>query len=109
MAKQRKIEITIRTDRRVTIYATGFGRTWCEHCGSEREVVTLQTAGMLANSMLGELPNGSLPPDLHLSVSPDGSPRVCLESLMQLANRGNKLSGTTLSETNVIKGLLPEK
>lgn len=102
MVKQRKIEITIQTDRRITIYASGFGRTWCEHCSSEKEVVTLQTAGMLATSILGELPNGSLPPDLHISVSPDGSPWVCLESLMQLAYRANKLSGTTLSGPNVI-------
>lgn len=108
MAKRRKIEITIRTDRRITIYATGFGRTWCERCGSETEVISLQTAGMLANSMLGNLPNGALPPELHFSVAPDGTPRVCLESLMQMAARGNRLSGTTLPEPNVMKGLLPE-
>ena len=107
MAKRRKIEITIETDRRVVIYATGMGRTRCEQCGAEREVVTLQTAALLANSLSGDLTNESLPPGLHLSLAPDGSSRVCLESLMQSASRGDKLSGSTLPRPNGIKGLLP--
>jgi hypothetical protein len=48
LGKQRKIEITTQTDRRVVIYATG-GWTWCQQCGAEREFVTLQTAGQLAD------------------------------------------------------------
>jgi hypothetical protein len=85
VGKQRKIEITIQTDRRVVIYATGLGGTWCRQCGTEREFVTLQTASQLAESMMLDVVNGSLPPDLHMAPSPDGSPRVCLKSLMQLA------------------------
>ena len=104
MGKPRKIEITIQTDRRVVIYATGLGGTWCQQCGAEREFVTLQTAGQLADSMMLDVVNGSLPPDLHMALSADGSHRVCLKSLMQLAGRGSKLSGSS-----VVKGSLPEK
>jgi hypothetical protein len=107
VAKRRKIEITIRTDRRVLIYATGLGRMRCEQCGTEREVVTLQTASLLANSLSGDLTNGTLAPGLHLSLAPDGSSRVCVESLMRSASQGNKLSRTILSGPDVIKGLLP--
>jgi hypothetical protein len=104
LGKQRKIEITIQTDRRVVICATGLGRTWCQQCGGEREFVTLQTAGQLADSIVLDVVNGSLPPNLHMALSPDGSHRVCLKSLMQLAARGSKLSGSI-----VVKGSLPEK
>jgi hypothetical protein len=109
MAKPRKIEITIQTDRRVVIYATGLEGTWCERCGGEREVVTPQTASLLTSSMFGGLENGSLLTDLHISSSSDGSPRICLESLLRLSDRENKLAGTTLSGPNAIKGVLPEK
>jgi hypothetical protein len=85
LGKQRKIAITIQTDRRAVIYATGLGGTWCQQCGAEREFVTLQTAGQLAASMMLDAVNGSLPPDLHIALSADGSHRVCLKSLMQLA------------------------
>ena len=44
MPKPRKIEITIQTDRRVEIHAAGVGRTWCQQCDTEVEVVTWQTA-----------------------------------------------------------------
>ena len=107
MAKRRKIEITIQTDCRVVIYATGLGRARCEQCGTETEVVTLQAAGLLANSLTGDLTNGALPPGLHLSLAADGSSRVCLKSLMQSANRRNKLSGSTLAGPNGIKASLP--
>jgi hypothetical protein len=104
VAKPRKIEITIQTDRRLVIYATGAGGTWCRQCGADREFVTLQTAGLLANSMLGNLANGELPPSLHLSDLADGSPRVCLESLLQLANVGK-----AAPEAPLIRAFLPEK
>ena len=109
MATQRKIEITIQTDRRVVIHATGLARAWCPQCGTQQEFVTLQTAGLLTNSMLVDLTNGSLSPDLHISPSSDGSPQVCLESLRQMASRVTKLSGATMSGSGVVKGLLPEK
>jgi hypothetical protein len=91
VAKRRKIEITIQTDRRVVIYATRLGRTRCEQCGAEREVVTLQTAGLLANSLSGDLTNESPPPGLHLSLAPDGSSRVCLESLNAVGEPGRQV------------------
>jgi hypothetical protein len=104
LARHRRIEISIQTDRRVVIYATGLGLVWCQQCGADREVVTPQTAGRLAESMLVDLANGTLPPGLHVLPCSDGSPHVCLESLLQLAgSENNKLSGTAGA-----KGLLVE-
>jgi hypothetical protein len=104
VAKPRKIEITIQTDQRLVIYSTGSGATWCPQCGADREFVTLQTAGQLANSMLVRMKDGALPSNLHLSVFSDGSPRVCLESLLRLAG-----GGTHVPETTTIRALLPDK
>ena len=106
MAKPRKIEITIQTDRRLVIYATGSGGTWCRQCNADREFVTIQTAGLLANSMLGVLVNGELPSSLHLSDLSDGSPRVCLESLLQLANAGKAAPDAPVIRA---RAFLPEK
>jgi hypothetical protein len=104
VARKRKIEITIQTDRRLVIYATGAGGTWCQQCGANREFATLQTAGQLASSMSVELRDGALPPDLHLSAGSDGSPRVCLESLLRLAK-----GGTGVQESAIVRALLPDK
>lgn len=104
MPKPRKIEITIQTDRRVEIHATGVERMWCQQCDAEAEVVTPQTASLLADSLRVDLTHGAALSGLHMPASSDGAPRICLESLLQLASRGNKLRGT-----GVIKGLLPEK
>ncbi len=102
MPKPRKIEITIQTDRRVEIYAAGVGRTWCQQCDTEVEVVTWQTASLLANSLRVDLTHGAAPSDLHMPVASDGTPLICLESLLELARSVNRLPGT-----GVIKGSLP--
>jgi hypothetical protein len=39
-----------------------------------------------------------------MPAASDGAPLICLASLLQLANRGNKFSGS-----GAMKGLLPEK
>ena len=103
MGRKRRIEIRIQTDRRVVIYATGLAGTWCERCGKEREFVTPQTAGLLADSMLVEIKGGAYSPELHMAAAADGSPRICLDSLLQLAGKENKAPGFS-----VAKGLLPE-
>jgi hypothetical protein len=104
LATQKRIEIRIQTNRRVVIYATGLGRTWCKQCGTDREVVTVQTAGLLAESLLFDLRTGVLPTELHVFPSTDGSPRICLESLLQLARGESKFS-----ESNGTEGPLSEQ
>jgi hypothetical protein len=104
MPNPRKIEITIQTDRRVEIHATGVARTWCQQCDTEVEIVTPQTASLLANSLQLDLTHGQALSDLHMPVVSDGTPRICLDSLLRLANRGNTLPGTRM-----IKGSLPGK
>ena len=104
MPKRRKIEITIQTDRRVEIYATGVGRRWCQRCDAETEVVTPQAASLLAESLRVDLTRGSALSDLHMPASSDGAPLICLESLLELAGRDTEVSGM-----RHVKGLLPEK
>ena len=71
---------------------------------TEVEVVTWQTASLLANSLRVDLTHGAAPSDLHMPVASDGTPLICLESLLELARSVNRLPGT-----GVIKGSLPGK
>ncbi|MGA3089687.1 MAG: hypothetical protein ABSD75_13805 [Terriglobales bacterium] len=91
MSKSRKIQMTILTSRRVEIHATGIGRTWCRECDAEVEVVSLQTASLLANSLRMDLTNGAAGSDLHMPASSDGARRICLDSLLLLLSKANKL------------------
>jgi hypothetical protein len=104
MTKVRKIEITIQTTRRVEIHVSGTGRTRCQQCDAEVEVVTPQTASLPANSLRVELMDGAAPSNLRRPASSGPVLRTCLESLLQLANGGNKCPGT-----GVVKGLPPKK
>jgi hypothetical protein len=53
--------------------------------------------------MLVEIKGGAYSPELHMAAAADGSPRICLDSLLQLAGKENKAPGFS-----VAKGLLPE-
>jgi hypothetical protein len=103
LAKEKRIEIRIQTDRRVVIYATGLGCTWCERCHAEREAVGWQTAGLLAEALMLDWPKAALQNEIHIFPSKDGStPRVCLESLLKFSGGESKVS-----ETSVLNGLPP--
>ena len=104
MAKQKRIEVRIQTDRRVVIYATGLGRIWCDRCGAEKEFVGWQTAGLIAESLLLRSPMGELPVEVHLFATADGPPHVCLDSLLQLAGREARST-----ETNALKGIVTDR
>jgi len=103
VTKERKLEITIQTSQLLTIRGSPSSRAWCPQCGAEMEVVTLETAALLANTILGRAKAGSLSADWHVSQSPDGSPRICLQSLLQELGREGKSS-----RSGRIKGLLPD-
>ncbi|HZW96649.1 MAG TPA: hypothetical protein VFF64_27140 [Candidatus Eremiobacteraceae bacterium] len=104
MPRSREIEITIQTDRRVEIHATGMGRTWCQQCDTEVAVVTPQTASLLAKLLRVDLTHGAALSDLHMPATSDGTPHICVESLLQLASGESREP-----RARVIKGTLPGK
>jgi len=99
----RKLEITIQTSQLLTIRGSRSCRAWCERCNAETEVVTLETAALLADSIATLLKAGSTSAEWHISQSPDGSPRICLPSLLRMAGMECKSTKSTS-----VKGLLPE-
>ena len=99
----RKLEITIQTSQLLTIRGSRSSRAWCQQCNAEREVVRLETAALLADSIATLLTAGSPSAEWHFSQSPDGSLRICLPSLLRLAGMECKSTKTT-----TVKGLLPE-
>jgi hypothetical protein len=102
-ALNRKLEITIRTSQLLTIRGSRSGRAWCQQCNAEQEVVTMETAVLLADSIATLLKAGSTSAGWHISQSPHGSPRICLPSLLRMLGSEAKATKATS-----VKGLLPE-
>ena len=88
IAAYKRTEITLETDRIWIIRKSRSTRGWCAKCGREVDMVGLKEAGALfgmsrpgmTESML---PGGGGAWDTHWSQATDGSPLVCLESLLK--------------------------
>jgi hypothetical protein len=81
MAIYRKIEITIDTERSVTIRRRRVLRAWCAECGSEVEMVSLAEAQRLMQSTHPILPASAEARSWHISEQQGGTLLVCLASL----------------------------
>ena len=80
MAKQ--TILTIETESLLVLRGTAATRSWCTQCGAETETIGLVNLGVVTNldrSALWEWLNSG---DLHRSVASDGSPVICLNSLV---------------------------
>jgi len=67
--------ITIRQDGLLVLRSRIVRRAWCPACGAEGEMVTYATQ----NRWLESLP-------LHRSQAADGTPLICMKSLLGVAN-----------------------
>jgi hypothetical protein len=98
MAAYKRTEITLETDRIWIIRRSRSRRAWCAECGREVDMVGLKEAetlsGMTQPTLSQPLTNQPLTgqPMLpgcgdsggwHWSQAADGSPLVCLESLVK--------------------------
>jgi hypothetical protein len=78
----KKREITVESDRVLVIRRHRLARAWCEECGVEVDTLSLDEAA----SMTGT--SSTLSRDMwmaawHLCEGSDGTPRICLESLLK--------------------------
>jgi len=83
MATRKRTEITIETDRVVIIRRNRATRALCQECGAEADMLDLTTAAEvtgMTDRMLRDLMNAQ---ELHVGQSPNGSLRICLESLLK--------------------------
>lgn len=99
----RKLEITIQTSQLLIIRRGRSSRAWCPQCNAEQEMVTLETAAVLADSIAKLLKAGSQSAEWHISQAPDGSPRICLPSFLRIAEKEGMAT-----KAPSVKGLLPE-
>jgi hypothetical protein len=81
MAIYKKIEITIETERSVTIRRRSSLRAWCAECGAEVEMVSLAEARRLMQSTLPTLSDSAEARNWHISEQQGGTLLVCLASL----------------------------
>lgn len=80
MAKQTRI--TIETDSLLVLRGHICRRAWCPQCGAEMEVLALEDIGVISNLDRPALENWLNSGDLHRWQDPDGSPLICLNSLL---------------------------
>jgi hypothetical protein len=96
-AAYRRTEITVETDQILIIRKSHSERGWCAECGREVDMVGVNDAGELTgriqhfvgrpstgqpSSTLPMLPGCGDSWGWHWSQAADGSPRVCLESVL---------------------------
>jgi hypothetical protein len=78
-----RMEITIQTDRLVRIRGGRSMRAWCHQCGREVEMVALCQAAALVGGREPALPDSVQSHGWHISGEQNGSPLVCLESVLK--------------------------
>jgi len=76
MAKRKRIEITIETDRVVIIRRKRSTRAHCQECGCEADMVDMTAAAELTGMTDRMLREHMDAQGWHLWQSPDGSPRA---------------------------------
>ena len=81
--KERKTEITVETYEVLVIKrGAGISRSWCTHCGKQVALISLDdacAAGLSAETIRRREETGRI----HLIEMANGSPFICLNSLIQ--------------------------
>jgi hypothetical protein len=74
--------ITIETNSLLILRGSSAVKAWCPYCAAESEMIGLTSLGVISNldrSAVQEWLNSS---EVHRSQAADGSPIVCLNSLL---------------------------
>jgi hypothetical protein len=81
---QKRTEITIETEQVVVIRRRqGSVRSWCRECKGEVDMVDLKEAEAVTGMTQAMLSCGVGDRGWHWSQAEDGSPLICLESLLK--------------------------
>jgi hypothetical protein len=83
-----RTEITIQTERLVLIRGRRSTRAWCQQCGREVEMVGLSQAAALAGGVKPTLPDSTQGRGWHVSEDQNGSPLICMESVLKSMGDG---------------------
>ena len=79
---QKRSEITVETDRVLIIRRWQVTRAWCSECGGEVEMVSLADIASIVSNPL-HVQSDAAPQGWHFGQRHDGTPLVCLESVLR--------------------------
>jgi hypothetical protein len=82
MTAHTRIEVTIQTDKVVMVWRKAGASRWCPKCGRHVDVVDRVQAEILAGMTTG-FSGGAGEKRWHLIDAGDGTPLVCLHSLLK--------------------------
>ena len=88
-AAYKRTEITVETERIWIIRKSRATRGWCAECGRAVDMVGMSEAGVISGKITPSsttqpmLPGSGDSRGWHWSEAADGSPRVCLESVLK--------------------------
>jgi hypothetical protein len=89
MGKQSRI--TLETSSLLVLQAQTAERVWCAQCCAETEAIALDRIGVISNVDHDALDEWLNSENVHRLTSPNGSPVICLNSLLawiQTTTRG---------------------
>jgi len=81
MAKQTKI--IVETESLLVLHGHTSTRAWCPQCGSEEEMVAVENTAVESNLTPAAVAEWFASEELHHSQKADGSPLICLNSLLK--------------------------
>jgi hypothetical protein len=81
MTAHRRTEITVETDRVVTVQRRRVVRAWCQECGGEVEMVSLAETQALTEVSGPVFQESAQAHRWHFSENEEGTYLVCLQSL----------------------------
>lgn len=82
MAAYKRTQITVETHQVLTIRRRGCARCWCSECGRPADMVRFDEAALLTGVAQGSLCDFARTEKWHLTKGADGSPLICLDSLL---------------------------
>jgi hypothetical protein len=83
MTAHKRTEITVETDRVLIVRRRRALRVWCPECGGEADMVGLGEAEALTGVSGQALHDRAQACRWHLAEGPNGTPLICLESLLK--------------------------
>jgi hypothetical protein len=82
MRVHKRTEITVETERILTIRRRRSTRVWCSQCGFEVETMGQEEAAAFTGMSGQALRDSARAHNWHLSEGPDGAGLICLKSML---------------------------
>jgi hypothetical protein len=84
VAGKKTTRITIESEQvSITRWSGSSPRSWCQSCGAEVDMLSLEHASAMAQVLPHRILADSEAKRLHTTEAPDGSMQICLPSLLK--------------------------